>query len=179
MSSKKPRLRTAFTLVEVLVAGSLMALLSMLLASVWSGFGRPMVEAAARAQIAQDANLAAASLARDFGGSLANAEGRLGGIAVGKLVGRMQPDGAVLRLCFDGGPAPDGVAEWGDPDTVITYQIQDGNLVRWDEQSGTVFTVARNVQEWHLDDQGTGVEIRLTFSYRNMTRTYTLVGLDP
>ena len=85
----------------------------------------------------------------------------------------------MLRLCFDGGIPADGLAEWGDPDSVITYQVQDGNLVRWDESAGTTFTVARYVQQLQLADTGNGVEIKLTFAYRNLTRTYTLVGLDP
>jgi type II secretory pathway pseudopilin PulG len=173
------RNRRAFTLVEILVVSALMILLAMVLTSLWSGLGRPLVEASARAQIAQDANLAAAALAGDFGGSLTNQEERLGGLADGKLVGRMQPDGSILRLCFDGGTPADGLAEWGDPDTVISYEIQNGDLVRWDERAGTTFTVARNVQQMVLEDLGTGVEIQLTFAYRNVTRTYTLVGLDP
>ena len=179
IDSKVRHHHRAFSLVEVLVVSALTTILATILASLWSGLGRPLVDASARAHIAQDANLAAAALARDFGGSLTNSEDRLGGLADGRLVGRMQPDSSVLRLCFDGGVSPDGLAQWGDPDTVITYEVQDGNLVRWDERAGTTFVVARNVQQLELEDLGTGVQIKLTFAYRNWTRTYTLVGLDP
>lgn len=180
MNNSQPRTaRPAFTLVEVMVVSGLMTILAMLLAAIWSGLGRPLLDSASRAQISQEANLAAAALARDFGGSLAGSDGRLGYQVNGKLVGRMQPADSVLRLCFDGGNVVDGLAEWGAPDTVITYEVQDGNLVRWDESSGTLFTVARYVQQMQLTSQDNGVEIKLTFAYRNLTRTYTLVGLDP
>jgi type II secretory pathway pseudopilin PulG len=179
MIASRPRnSREGFTLVEVLVVGALMTLLAMLLQTSWSGFGRPLIEAIARARIAEDANMAAATLARDFGGSLPGNGSHSGSLATGKLVGRMEPDGIMLRLCFDGG-ADNGLADWGDTDTVITYLVQDGNLVRWDETAGTTFVVAHNVQSWELTDLGNGVEIRITFSYRTITRTYTLVGLDP
>ena len=176
---QKMNVRCAFTLVEVMVVSSLTTMLALVLASVWSGLGRPLVEATERAQIAQEAHLAALSLAHDFGGSLATNDARLGSLAEGQLVGRMQPNGTILRLCFDGGPAPDGLADWGDLDTVISYQVQNGSLIRWNENTGATFTVARNVQEMQLVDEGNGVEIKLTLAYRNITHTYTLVGLDP
>jgi type II secretory pathway pseudopilin PulG len=176
----RPRRRCAgFTYVEMMVVCTMTTALAMLLSSLWSGLGRPMADAMASAQIAQEANLAAAALARDFGGSLADSSARLGSPAAGKWVGRMQPAGALLRLCFDGGTTPDGIAEWGAPDTVISYLVHDGHLVRWDENAGTTFIVASYVQQMQLDDQGNGVEIQLTFAYRNQSRTYTLMGMDP
>jgi prepilin-type N-terminal cleavage/methylation domain-containing protein len=179
MISNSQNRHAGFTLVEVLLVSGLTSLLALILAGVWSGLGRPLVEAVARGQITREANLAADALARDFGGTLPGTQGCLGGVAEGKLVGRMQPANLVLRLCFDGGPVADGLADWGEPDTVISYEVQDGNLVRWDERSGTTFTVAQNVQQMELAEQGNGVEIKLTFAYHNITRTYTLVGLDP
>ncbi len=180
MRNKKPtHCRPGFTLAEVMVVSFLTTMLALILSEVWAGLGRPLVEATARAQIAQEVNLAAAALARDFGGTLPGADGQLGGLADGKLVGHIEPAGTALRLCFDGGIAPNGLADWGDPDTVITYEVQDGNLVRWNENSGTTFTVARYVQQMQVADDGSGVEIRLTFVYRNVDRTYTLVGLEP
>jgi prepilin-type N-terminal cleavage/methylation domain-containing protein len=171
--------RPAFTLVEVLVASSLMTTLAVLVATTWSALGRPLVESVARAQIAQDASLAASTLARDFGGYLPGNEGRVGGTADGLLVGCVQVSHTILRLCFDGGSSPDGLAEWADPDHVITYQVQDGDLVRWDEQSGSTFIVARHVDEMALDNVAGGIEIRLTFMHRGWTRVVTLVGVVP
>lgn len=180
MRNAKPhQCRPAFTLAEVMVVSFLTTMLAVILSDVWAGLGRPLVEATARAQIAQEVNLAAAALSRDFGGTLPGAEGQQGGLADGKLIGHMEPAGTSLRLCFDGGLVPNGLADWADPDTVITYEVQDGNLVRWNENSGTTFIVARYVRQMQVADDGIGVEIRLTFVYRNLDRTYTLVGLEP
>ena len=92
----------------------------------------------------------------------------------------MQPANAQLRLCFDGGPAPDGLADWADPDIVITYEVQSNQLIRWHETAGTSFTVARDVDKFEALDLGGGkVEIKLTFKYRKITQTYTLIARDP
>ncbi len=173
------RQRSAFTLVEIMVVSFLMAFLATLLGVVWSGFGRPLTDAITRAQIAQEVHLAVAALARDFGGNLAGPDGRLGFMSNGKLVGRMDADGSMLRLCFDGGAVADGLAEWADPDIVISYLVQDGNLVRWNEFSGSTFVVARGVQQLAVTELDHGVQLQITFVARNLTRTYTLIGLEP
>ncbi len=170
--------RSAFTLVELLVVAMLTTLLAMLLASVWSGLGRPISDALASAHITQEANLAAAALARDFGGSLPESSARLGYAVDGQWVGRMQPGGTELRLCFDG-PVSDGVAQWAPPDTVIDYYVQGGRLIRANESDGSTFVVARHVTHLDLVDEGASVQIRLTFAFRQLTKTYTFVGFDP
>jgi prepilin-type N-terminal cleavage/methylation domain-containing protein len=171
--------RTGFTLVEVMVVSGLMTMLAMLLAATWSVLGKPLIEASAQARVAHEANLAVAALTRDFGGSLPGNAGRIGQIKHGKLVGRMQVANSVVRLCFDSLGTPNGIADWDDPDTVISYEVLDGNLVRWDEQAGTTFVVARHVTDFEALEQGGGVRIRLTFAHRHVTRSYTLIGLDP
>src|SRR5207237_1151100 len=102
--STKPKVRGGFTLVEALVVSGLMALLAYLLGQTWSGLGRPTADLAARGRIAHEARLASAALSRDLGGSLDSAAGRTAQKALGKFVGRMQPNGSALWLCFDGGP---------------------------------------------------------------------------
>ncbi len=92
--------------------------------------------------------------------------------------GRAQPDGTMLRLVYDG-PVSDGIAQWGPPDYVVSYSVSDGKLVRWDENTGSTFIVAQYVEQMQLSDLGYGVEIQLTFSHRNVNRTYTFVGIDP
>ncbi len=52
-------------------------------------------------------------------------------------------------------------------------------LVRWDQNAGTTFTVARHVSGFAVQDLGGRVQIQLTFTYRGLTRTYTLVARDP
>jgi hypothetical protein len=94
-------------------------------------------------------------------------------------VGRLQPGNAQLWLCFDGGNPPNGVADWGPPDTVIVYAVQGDSLIRQDQNSNTTFVVARYVTQFSVRDLGDRVLIQLTFAYRSVTRTYTLVARDP
>jgi hypothetical protein len=160
-----------------MVASFLLALLGVLIAAAWRGLGRPWVEVIARSRVAQEASVAAAALARDFGGSLPDAPqgGRLDGAAVGRLlVGSDE-----LWICFDGGTSPDGLPDWGPPDTVITYAVQSGDLVRSNQQQGTSSVVARHVDAWVLTDQGPAIQIQLTLSYRDWTRTFTIVAANP
>ena len=39
--------------------------------------------------------------------------------------------------------------------------------------------IARNLSGLALSDLGGRVQIQLTFAYRNLTRTYTLIGIGP
>lgn len=176
---RRPDIRRGFTLVEALVVSGLMALLAYLLGQTWSGLGRPTADLAARGRVAHEARLASAALSRDLGGSLDSTAGRTGQKALGKFVGRMQPNSSELWLCFDGGSSPNGVADWAAPDTVIVYQAQGGRLVRWDQSANTTFTVARYVDTLAVQDLGDRVRISLTFTYRGATRTYTLIARDP
>lgn len=176
--------RGGFTLTEIMLVGGLMSLLVLLISGAWRGLGRSSADAATRCRIAQEANLAAASLKRDFGGALP--EQVTGQKDRGRLVGRMIVAGPELRLCFDGEPL-NGVADWASPDTVVvyglysetTYGVPWKRLVRSNESTGAVFTAASNVDAMSLTDQGDGVKIDLTFTYRDITRTYTIVAKDP
>ena len=171
--------RDGFTLLEVTIVSALMAFLVVLLSATWSGLCRPTADIAARCRVAQEANLAAASLVRDLAGSLANPEGRIGGKQLYAFVGRIQPSNAQLWLCFDGGSPPNGVADWGPPDTVIVYSVENNQLIRWDQKADTIHTVARAVESMAVQDLGDRVQIQITFSYRDITQTYTLIARDP
>ena len=102
-----------------------------------------------------------------------------GGASSAKFVGRMEPDNTALWLCFDSESSPNGVADWAPPDAVIVYQLVEDRLVRSDQLAGTTVTVARYLSNFQVADQGTGVGIQLTFSYRNFQPTYNLIGVDP
>jgi hypothetical protein len=175
--------RRGFTTVEVSLVSGLMVLLAMILGATWSAFGRTLIDADTRCRLVLEARMAATALAHDLGGYLPASTA--GGRADGRLVGRIA-NGSQLRLCFDGGPPnelPNGLPDWGSPDTVITYSIttdgQAPELVRLDESTGAKFTVARYVKEMIISELGSGVQIQLTLSYRNLTQTYTLSTIDP
>ena len=172
--------RRGFTLVEILIVSGLLVLLAVLIADAWAGLGRPLVDVAIQCRLAQEANAAAACFARDLCGSLADTQGRLGTKAACQFVGRMQPGNQQLWLCFDGGTNPNGTANWGPPDTVISYQVAGNTLVRWNQTAGTTFTVAHDVTNLYVQDLGGGqVQITLTFQYRNLTQSYTWIAVDP
>lgn len=171
--------RRGFTMLEVMVVTTLMAFLTLLLSATWAGLVRPTADLAARTRLSQEANLAAASLVRDLAGSLPNAEGRIGTKAQYRFVGRMQPFNNQLWLCFDGSSTPNGSADWGWPDTVIVYEVQDHRLVRWDQSTSTIHTLARHVQQLDVQDLGDRVQLKITFQYRGITPTYTLIARDP
>ena len=171
--------RCGFTLIEMAIVTALSSVLALLLARTWYGLVKPAVALSARSRVNQEARMATASLARDLGGDLANSEGRLGPKTLYPRVGRLQPDNAQLLLCFDGGNPPNGIADWGTPDTIIVYSLQGDELVRSDQTNNTSFIVARYVTQFAVQDLGDRVQIQLTFAYRGLTQTFTLVGRDP
>lgn len=171
--------RTGLTLVEVAIVGGLMAFLAVLLSHTWSGLGKPTAELAARSRVTQEARLAVASLGRDLGGFLPAPEGRLGEAGLYRLVGRLQPGGTQLWLCYDGGSTPNGLPDWAAPDRVVVYEVQSGKLVRWDQANGTTFVVARYVEDFRLENLGDCVRITLSFRFRTVARTFTLVARAP
>jgi type II secretory pathway component PulJ len=179
MSNRRRGSRPGFTLLEATIVSGLMAVLAVLLAAVWAGFGQPARDIVERARVSQEAQLAIAALARDLGGSLANAAARLGTQEQGAWVGWLHPGGTQLWLCFDGGNNPNGEADWSSPDTVITYLLEEDRLVRWDQTANTTFTVARYLDRLEVRSAGSNLQIVLTFVYRNLSRTYTLEASSP
>jgi hypothetical protein len=154
-----------------------MAFVGVLACAAWDGLGKPTTDVLARCRVAQEANLALAALACDFGGSLADAP--TGPKEAGRAVGRLIVGKSELRLCFDGGATPNGQADWASPDTVITYNVQSNKLVRTNLNAGTSITVAGDVTSMELSPLANAVQIKLTFKYRDCTRSYTIVGKDP
>jgi prepilin-type N-terminal cleavage/methylation domain-containing protein len=171
--------RRGFSLVEVSVVTGLLAAFAMLLADAWGAFGSPLVESAFRARLDQEAALALDSLARDLGGSLGDNTGRIGSKLASQFVGWMAPAGSQLWLCFDSTTSPNGIADWAAPDTVITYEVNANALVRSNQLTGTNFVVAGNVVALQAQDLGGTTQITLTFQYRDVSQTYTLMASSP
>lgn len=173
----RPR-RRGFSLIEATIVTIFLSFLAVILSATWAAFIRPTSDIAGRCRIAQEASLAVASLSRDLAGS--HADNRTAGKGNYKVVGRSQPDGSQLRLCFDGGDPPNGTADWNAPDLVVSYYVEDGKLIRWNEDTEATYVVARDVASFGAVDQGDGtVELTLTFQYRQVTQAYTLIARDP
>ncbi|HWE37888.1 MAG TPA: prepilin-type N-terminal cleavage/methylation domain-containing protein [Isosphaeraceae bacterium] len=181
MTRRYARPRRGFTVLEISIATGLLALLAMLISAVWAGFGRPSAEADRRARLAIEANLAAAALAADLGGGIADESGqRLEGKSSLRFVDWKEPGGTQLWLCFDGGPSPNGQPDWGPPDTVIVYQVEAGMLVRQDQNANTSRSVAADVAGFGAVDLGDGrVQITLTLAFRDLSETFTIIALKP
>lgn len=185
--------RRGYTLIEMVIASALTTLLGILLAATWSMFGRPALDVEARARITREAMLAAEALAGDLSGYPPDAAGQQGSLKQGVFVDWMVPEPSKLRLDFHGVGAPEGVAQWGLPDRVITYQVQDvgtgrGRLVRWDETGGITTTIAEHVTALTVTPDPSypnQVQIQITLSYpnypnyRTFTATFVLVGVKP
>lgn len=168
--------RSGFTLMEMMITAGLMSFLAILVSSAWVGFGRSMADSSRRCRIAQEANIAFEALARDLNGQ--QPDSVTGDRAIGREVGRLIVGGSQWMLCFDGEPA-NGIADWAAPDTVLTYEVLAGQLVRRNESTGAEFVVASNVEQLDLLDETDGTRVTLTLRYRDLTRTFTLVAKDP
>ena len=172
--------RNGLTLVEVMVASGLMAVLAVVMSATWSGLGRPAADILYQHRVVQEAHLAVAALARDLGGASGGPGSPMGRKEQGRFVGWMQPAGSQLWLCFDGGDSPNDQADWGPPDTVVTYELQSDRLVRCDRAANASFTVARCVESLKVVPSGdNALEIRMTFKFRSVEQTYILVARKP
>jgi hypothetical protein len=159
---------------EVTVTSGLTVFLAVLLSSTWALLNRPTAGLIAWGQIFQEMDLATASIARDVGGGLsdyANPGSPLGNKQQGALLGCRRTNdlnGDHLQLCFDG-QNPTGQAQWNPPaQTIIDYYVSNGSniLTRWNQTSGTFFTVAKNVAQMQVvDNGGSTLQITLTFTY--------------
>jgi hypothetical protein len=183
-----------FTVVEMAVVGGLTVLLAALLGAVWSNFCRPAIDAAAMCRIAQEANLAARTLAQDMGGSLPVAGGGTGARDGGRLVG-IQADvtGTTLLLCFHDPSNPNNTnltPTWTGPDVVVTYQFESAGkrLSRIDPISGSTVVVANGLSAFQAGqdpDAPNYYLIVLSFQFtpvgqsQSVTYVYTLRVRDP
>jgi hypothetical protein len=164
---------------EVIIANAMMVVVAMVIAFAWAGVGRPAVDAITCCRILQEMDLAAAFLARDFGGTLADPSpqnpGWSGPKTQYRLLGWVPPLGAKLQLSYDGG-------------TVITYSV-DGStnpprLLRENQNQSqgadTTFCVARYVQAMSVSQTADGwLQVQLTFTNRTVTRTSVLAASVP
>jgi hypothetical protein len=166
-------------MVELCTASALTELLGTLMITVWSCFGRPASDVIARARLIGEIEAAAAALGKDLGGSLDTPAARLGAKEAGKFVGCLAPEGVELLLCFDGGSAPNGVADWTNPDTVIGYALQSGSLVRSDSSSGVATVVARHVVGFSVLDSTDRIHLEIDFEHRSHVRSIVIEAYKP
>lgn len=179
----KPNQQKGFSLVELTVVSTLMALLAMLLSSAWFGMGRTATDLIGRGQLVQERDLAVAALSRDLGGCLIDPDARLGEKINGRWLKWELPSNQELKLYYDGGTNSSGVPL---ANTVVHYLVESGLLKRKKTVNGgtpTDFTVAKNVYSMTVTLDGTpipnAVNIVLCFKYRTRTLTCDLTAKQP
>ena len=169
------RRRAGFTLVEMLVANVLMALLVILIAGAWKAFGPLCVEVIARGRVANEANIAAAALYRE-------ATAARPGLSLAKVE---TLDEASVRFNYsaDGSIPASGIFPYA-----ATYALSPASdaaasaemlFVRSDDSGSVTIArhlesaVARNVTIGDPGGSQSQVEITLSFAYRGARSQYT------
>lgn len=169
--------RPAFTLVEVMVATALTAFLFLMMSGMWRGLAGSMNDAMINARISQEAHFVLEIMRRDLGGFLPGKEKEKKD--ENKLVGRLAVASKQLMLCFDDDKA-DGVPEWGKPDTVIVYEVQDEQLLRIEQtDKGKFIVVASHITDFTPTQLASGVRVDFTVTFEGISKTYTLISQDP
>jgi hypothetical protein len=166
--------RRGFSMMEMIVASMLAALLGILLAGACATFGRPALEVEARARITQESIMAAQSLACDLGGFLADSPGRTGTLSQYQFVDWDLSQGDVVLLNFQGASSNDLV--------IISYQLQGSQLVRSNSSTGVTTTIANYVTGFTVAPVPNNAKqalITITIAFRYFTATYTLIGVSP
>ncbi len=172
--------RRGFSMMELIIASMLTAMLGVLLAQACVTFGRPALEVESRARITQEAILATQSLACDLGGFLADSPGRTGTSSQYNFVSppwnltNGSPPGSELWLNFQGASSEDLF--------FIRYYLDGKNLCRYNTSTTVNTTIASHVTGFTVEQDpisASNVQINITIAYRFFTATYTLIGVPP
>jgi prepilin-type N-terminal cleavage/methylation domain-containing protein len=178
MIQPPPQIRSrAFTLVEVMVATAITAMLFIMMSGMWRGLARSMNHSLVDARISQEAHFILEVMRRDLGGFLPGKETEQED--ENKLVGRLATAAKQLMLCFDDDHA-DGEPDWGKPDTVIVYEVRDGQLLRIEQtDKGKFIVVASHLTDFTPTQLAKGVRVDFTITYEGFSKTYSLISQDP
>jgi prepilin-type N-terminal cleavage/methylation domain-containing protein len=176
MEYKPQHARRGFSLLEVSIGNTIAAILIVVTSSGMISLTRTSQRMLARARIEEEAELAAAFLAEDFSGFLA--DDLVGDKKNGAEVGRRVVGGSEVQICFDGGD-DNGTAQWGSPDRLIRYYHSGSNLIRHDSNTGRTTNVAIHLSSFVPTDGPQGIQTQLAFLYRKETKTAVLVFPRP
>ena len=178
MNRRIPHIRRfAFTLVEVMVATAITAFLFLMMSGMWRGLMGSMNDSLTDARISQEAHFVLEIMRRDLGGFLPGKEKEERD--ENKLVGLLATGSKQLMLCFDDDKA-DGEPEWGNPDTVIVYEVQDEQLLRIEQtDKGKFIVVANNITDFTPTQLADGAQVDFTVTFEGISKTYTLICQGP
>jgi len=150
--------KRGFTLIEVMIVGMMMVLLAIVLSSAWSGLGQPSIDTLVRCQVQQEAQLAAMSLAADCGGCPPVSNAAIEGLQGADIFTGASITDDQLQISFSSG-------------TTILYSFDEDahTLVRQTTgSSASSVVIASNVYGMTLEDEGSFIEVTLTFQFRDI-----------
>lgn len=174
---------------EMVVASGLATMLVMLLATTWATFGATALEIEARARVEREGILAVQALAYDLGGFLDDDPSSPGGRPGGMMsdLATYNPyqfldwnigTPGVLLLNYSGGSA--------SPAYTVSYQVEGSQLVRTCTNLSSAESTNRTVARYVAANgftvtavNGNQIQITLIIAYRNITSTFTLIGVPP
>ena len=156
-SDRRPR--RGFTLMEMMIVALLTGLVAMITAQFWRFFATERQDMTHRILASQELAVALEGITTDIGA------------AVGASV---LADDRIL-LCKDAGPTPDGEADWGAPDVLVEYTLNEGKLFREEGASGTSIAIADGVTAFEIDDAGEDVyDITVAVQFGEVERMATI-----
>jgi type II secretory pathway pseudopilin PulG len=129
---------SGFSLVELLVVGSLMSLVTLLIAQFWTHYSSSIGALNARAAVSRELRIATQSFLNDLG----------------PAVSLMIVSGDRIQICQDGGDHPDGIPQWTDPDTIVEYYQSGDKLYRAQPGVGSNIIIAEDVHAFFVTDLG-------------------------
>lgn len=153
------KVRSGHTLVEMVVVGTILALVATFSARAWGPIGGSIVGLRDRAVGAAELRVAVAWLLSDLGAA-----------------DRVEKHDDVLRIRREAAAVRTLVGAGGDEDRGLEYSVRDGLLRRKDRLTGEEFVVARAVREFQLRPSGAhDLRISLTAGQEEDLRTITLL----
>lgn len=185
--------RTGFSIVEVTVVSVLMAVLAVLMSSVWVSSGRTAADLIGRSRLVQERDMAVAALSRDLGGSLVEPDAQTGEKHKGRWLKWECPNNDSitgnqdLLLTFNTGTNASGTPLTNttvryllvaDPDAgSSTYLL----VRRKNDDAATQIPIAKNIHSMNVTIAPTDNSARvvLCFQYRKLTLTSDLTARQP
>jgi type II secretory pathway component PulJ len=153
--------RGGFTLLELLIVGTLGTILVMFITNAWIWYARTTRTMHVTAQLNRELKIAATAIAQDFGPALA----------------ARTTDGTDLQFDYDYNS--DAAAQWAAPDGIVQYILDNGRLVRRDLITGVNVPLASSITNVAAELVDGQLSVHLTATYQTTTQDLTLELRDP
>jgi type II secretory pathway pseudopilin PulG len=157
-SFSRPHRAAGFTLLELMVVGTVGIIVLMIISNTWRWYLRGTRDTQVVVQLTKELKMAADAMAGDYGPAIA----------------ARTTDGTSVEFNYDGGGTPDGSPQWGDPDTVVEYLVQSQKLVRRDVTSGAELPLADHIKSLDAQVVAGKLQVKLTAEFETEQHDLTL-----